>query len=167
LNIIDIKAQNLDKTTVKPYGKIYDVEGEAPTLSEIDFNFYYNIFDVKFDSEVSFSMVESKVQDEMYSNSLEVHKKTSEILIPLNGTVYILLAKSQEKDSDKPDLTTVKAFCVKPGQGICLPPGIWHRAPLSKDNNVKTVCIIRKGTPEDNITYYLEKSFGLTYRICD
>lgn len=165
MNLVDLKALSLRDQQFEPYGSRLDTAGRIADAEEMDFLFYYNMIEVDFMGPLAVSMVESKVQPELFSHSLEVHMRTPEILIPLDGTIYLVLALSDKQDSTKPDLNTAKAFIVEPGQGVSLPAGTWHRAPLSLSKPVKTCCIVRKGTPTDNITYYLEESYGLTYRV--
>jgi ureidoglycolate hydrolase len=165
MNLVDLNALSLGDEQFEPYGFRFDTAGRNADAEEVDFSFYYNLIEVDFQGPLAVSMVESKVQPGLFSHSLEVHMQTPEILIPLNGTIYLVLALSDKQDPTKPDLNTAKAFIVENGQGVSLPPGVWHRAPLSLSEPVKTCCIVRKGTPTDNITYYLEETYGLTYRV--
>lgn len=165
MKIIDLTVNELNQRNIAGFGFALDSDTAKPDAEEIDFRFYYNLIEADFKGPVAISIVESKLQEELYGNSLETHVLTPEVLIPLDGTIYLVLTKSESEGMEKPDLNTAKAFVVKAGQGVLLPPGIWHRAPLSKDKPVKTCCLVRKGTPEDNITFYLENSFDLRYRI--
>lgn len=165
MEIKNVDVEPLIPEVFAPYGKIIDITGRAPDAQEIDFSFYYNLVETDFAGPVAISLVESKLQKHLYSLSLEVHRSTEEVLIPLDGTIYLLLSKTAKDDDSQPDLQSVKAFAVTPGQAVCLPPGVWHRAPLSLHNSVKTLCLIRKGTPQDNVTYYLEKEYGYIFRV--
>ncbi len=165
MSVVELKARELTEEEFSGYGKIMDCDFVSDCYEEGDFKFYYDLVEVDFKDPVAISMVNSKLQDDLYGNSLETHFKSPEVLIPLDGTIYVVLTKTDPNDNTRPDLSTAKAFVVKPGQGIMLYSGTWHRAPLSKDVSVKTCCLVRKGTPDDNITYYLERDYGFKYKV--
>ena len=165
MKTVDLKVNELNEQTFAGYGTVLDSDTHKADAEEVDFRFYYNLIEADFNGPVAISIVSTKLQEDLYSNSLETHFETPEVLVPLNGTIYLVLTKSESKKLDKPALDTAKAFIVKPGQGVMLHPGIWHRAPLSKDEPVKTLCLVRKGTPNDNITFYLKDSYELRYRV--
>ncbi|WP_332610000.1 ureidoglycolate lyase [Achromobacter sp. ESBL13] len=56
--------------------------------------------------------------------SLEKHLLTQQAIVPLTGTIIQVVASSNADGS--PDLTTLAAFRVPQGQGICMRPGCWH-----------------------------------------
>ena len=165
MKIVDLNVHELSAESFAGYGKFLDSALVKPDAEESDFAFYYNLMEADFHDPVAISIVESKLQEDLYGNSLETHFETPEVLIPLDGTIYLVLTKSEAADMKKPDLNSAKAFVVKPGQAVLLPPGIWHRAPLSLAKPVKTCCLVRKGTPQDNITYYLKDSYDLRFRV--
>lgn len=165
MKIVDLKAQVLDEEEFKDYGKILDSDNVKADAEECDFQFYYNLIEADFHNPVAISVVKSKIQDDLYGNSLETHFQTPEVLAPLDGIVYVIVAKTDSNDKNKPDLSTAKAFIVKPGQAVLLNSGTWHRSPLSTDKPVKTLCLVREGTPTDNITYYLQDTYGIRFRV--
>ena len=163
--IVDVRVEELTKENFREFGEILDADFAKPDAEECDFRFYYDLVEADYGGDpVAISVVTSKLQDDLYGNSLENHFKTPEFLAPLDGTIYVILTRTDPSDSRKPDLSSAKAFEVKPGQGILLKSGTWHRCPLSEGKSVKTLCLVRKGTPEDNITYYLEDSYGIRFR---
>ena len=165
MNTVDLKANPLDTESFAGYGKFLDSSLVPPDAEESDFAFYYNLIEADFHDPVAISIVESKLQEDLYGNSLEMHFETPEVLIPLDGTIYLVLAKSDPSNTRKPDLKSARAFVVKPGQAVLLPSGIWHRAPLSTGSPVKTCCLVRKGTPQDNVLYYLKESYDMRFRV--
>ncbi len=165
METIDIKAERLSERTFMPFGRVLDSAQKKPDSEEADFKFYYNLVEADFSGPVAISIVESKVQEDLFGRSLESHSRTPEVLVPLDGTIYLVLTKSTAGDPLKPDPASARAFIVDRGQGVLLSPGIWHRAPLSKERPVKTCCLIRKGTPEDIVLHYMDQDYGLIYRV--
>lgn len=57
-------------------------------------------------------------------SSLEAHLLTEQAVVPLNGEIIQALALSDS--AGQPDLSTLSAFRVRPGMGVCMKPGTWH-----------------------------------------
>ncbi|QDO98897.1 ureidoglycolate hydrolase [Ferrovibrio terrae] len=55
---------------------------------------------------------------------LEVHHLTQQAVVPVIGSIVQIVAASDA--AGEPDLSTVRAFTITPGQGLCMRPGIWH-----------------------------------------
>jgi ureidoglycolate lyase len=55
---------------------------------------------------------------------LEMHKLTEQAIIPLTGDIVQIVATSTP--AGLPDITTVRAFRVPVGKGLCMRPGCWH-----------------------------------------
>ena len=164
MKVVDVRIEELTKENFKEFGEVLDSDFAQPDAEECDFKFYYDLVEADFRDPVAISVVTSKLQDDLWGNSLEKHFKTEEFLAPLDGTIFVILTKTDASDEKKPDLATVRAFEVKPGQGVLLRSGTWHRCPLSEGKPVKTLCLVRKGTPTDNITYYLQDSYDIRFR---
>ncbi|MDO5691176.1 MAG: ureidoglycolate lyase [Pseudomonadota bacterium] len=56
--------------------------------------------------------------------TLEKHRLTQQALIPLTGELLQFVALGQP--DGQPDLGSLAAFRVTPGQGVCMRPGCWH-----------------------------------------
>ena len=55
---------------------------------------------------------------------LEVHHLTQQAVVPLTQEIFQVLCLSDEQQA--PDLSTLRAFRISPGVGICMRPGVWH-----------------------------------------
>ena len=164
--VIKVQPLKLDTENLGEFGQIISTETKDPLAKEEGFSFWYNIALLEKGNSYSVSIVESNPADRMIADSLETHLNTQELLVPLTGSVCILITDSDKDDPRKPDLTTVRAFRLREGEGVILKPGIWHRAPLCKNKKVQTLCIIREDTPQDDlILYSLPEDFGLVYEI--
>ncbi|KGD90533.1 ureidoglycolate hydrolase [Achromobacter sp. RTa] len=56
--------------------------------------------------------------------SLEKHLLTQQAIVPLTGEIIQVVARSAADGG--PDLSTLAAFRVPQGQGVCMRPGCWH-----------------------------------------
>jgi ureidoglycolate lyase len=77
---------------------------------------------------------------------LEVHHLTQQAVVPLTGAIIQILCLSDM--SGTPDLSTLRAFRLAPGIGLCMRPGVWHTT--RADN---TTCLMRRSTTKDLIDH--------------
>lgn len=56
--------------------------------------------------------------------SLEVHNLCQQAVIPLTGEIIQVVAGSENNGA--PDISSIKAFRVPVGHGICMQAGCWH-----------------------------------------
>lgn len=82
--------------------------------------------------------------------SLEKHLLTQQAIVPLTGEVIQVVAGSAEDGS--PDLSTLAAFRVPQGQGVCMRPGCWHATRVS-DAEVTCLMLTRRSTTLDLIQH--------------
>ena len=73
--------------------------------------------------------VNDRIQDPTIT-ALENHLLTQQALIPLTGEVIHIVAESTAEGG--PDLSTLQAFRIDPGQGVCIRPGCWHRSHVAE-----------------------------------
>lgn len=57
-------------------------------------------------------------------DTLEVHLRTQQAIVPLHGEIIHVVALSAADGS--PDPASLRAFRIGVGQGICMRPGCWH-----------------------------------------
>ena len=83
--------------------------------------------------------------------SLEAHRLTQQAIIPLTGSIIQIVARPASLDG-RPDLSTLAAFRVEPGQGICMRPGCWHTTRVSADE-VRCAMLTRRSTTIDLVAH--------------
>ena len=82
--------------------------------------------------------------------SLEKHLLTQQAIVPLTGAIIQVVARSAGDGS--PDLSTLAAFHVPQGQGVCMRPGCWH-ATRVVDAEVTCLMLTRRSTTVDLIQH--------------
>ncbi len=82
--------------------------------------------------------------------SLEAHRLTQQALIPLTGEVVQIVASGAGDGG--PDLSTLAAFRVAPGQGVCMRPGCWHTTRVL-DGEVRCAMLTRRSTTLDLVRH--------------
>jgi ureidoglycolate lyase len=83
-------------------------------------------------------------------SSLEKHLLTQQAIVPLTGGIIQAVACSAADGS--PDLSTLAAFRVPQGQGVCMRPGCWHATRVA-DAEVTCLMLTRRSTTVDLIQH--------------
>lgn len=123
-----LPVQTLSPAAFAPYGwmlgKPLPAAGERPVFSNPATDFWQeHVFDVGAGGEVEILWVNYREADPRVER-LEVHRLTEQALVPLTGTLIHVVAASDARGA--PDLGSLAAFRVVPGQGLCMRPGCWH-----------------------------------------
>ena len=82
--------------------------------------------------------------------SLEKHLLTQQAIVPLTGDIIQIVASSAADGS--PDLSTLIAFRVAQGQGVCMRPGCWHATRVT-DAQVTCLMLTRRSTTLDLVQH--------------
>ncbi len=139
------------------YGELVRPEECPPDADTEAFTFWDHLGDIDFsiisgaESGASVGVVKSYPQSRWFVPSLERHGETSETLIPTGGNIILVCALSQSGDTEKVDLSTLKAVEVQQGQALIIKPGVWHYAPLVKEKPVETYVIFKRNTLQQDL----------------
>lgn len=83
-------------------------------------------------------------------DTLEVHLRTQQAIVPLQGEIIQVLAL--DAGDGTPDPATLRAFLIAPGQGICMRPGCWHATRVA-DGEARCLMLTRQSTTIDLIAH--------------
>lgn len=149
-----MKIQPLNPVAIAPYGwllgKPYPVEAGAAAYRNSATAFWQeHLFDPGPGGEVEVLWV-TYCDAGRTIDRMEVHHLTQQAVIPLIGEIVHVVALS---DNDgNPDLTTIRAFHLSPGVGICMRPGIWH-ATRTIGSEAKCLMLTRRSTTRDLVDH--------------
>jgi ureidoglycolate lyase len=105
-------------------GKPYPAEGGPAAFSNTATDFWQeHLFDAGQDGEVEILWVNYR-NNEPSIAVFEKHMLTEQAVVPLTGSIVQVVAMSGRDGT--PDLSTMRAFHIEPGQGVCMNSGIWH-----------------------------------------
>jgi ureidoglycolate lyase len=87
--------------------------------------------------------------------SLEVHRLCEQAVIPLTGGIIQIVATSHQDGT--PDISSLRAFHVPVGKGICMRPGCWH---TTRVGSSEVICAMftRRSTTVDLIAHLSAES---------
>ena len=125
-NAIDVQAVN--PAAFAPFGwilgKPFPTGENAAAFHNRAIDFWTeHLFDPGPEGEVEVLWVRYR-DTERIVGTLEVHRFTQQAVVPLTADIVQILATS--KSDGSPDLTTLSAFRLPPGIGVCMRPGSWH-----------------------------------------
>src|SRR5690606_6992514 len=124
---ITLTPQSLTPEAFAPYrwmlGKRLGTAPATAGFSNAATDFWpEHAFDTGPSGQTEVLWVNYRIQDPNIT-TLENHLLTQQALIPLTGEVIHIVAQSTPEGG--PDLKTLKAFRIYPGQGVCITPGCW------------------------------------------
>ena len=91
---------------------------------------------------------------------LERHEFSTQVFIPLSPGAKCLIVVA--KGGKKPDLSTLKAFVLRSGQGIAYKPGTWHHPMVALGKPVTLACLVHEdGTQRDCEVRPLPKTINI------
>ncbi len=127
-------------------------EGKIPLLREPFFNHYAALAFLDCEGPVEFGITRFNKRP-LIVDKLEQHAKTPEFLYAIDDDFIIPAAPIIVKGSEEwPDLSRIKAFCVKQGDGIIFKRGFWHWAPFPASRQNSSVLVgFKTGTAENDI----------------
>jgi ureidoglycolate lyase len=131
-------------------GKPFRLDRGIPTFRNADIDFWE---EQRFDSGVS---GEPEILWVNYRNrertiaSLEVHRLTQQVVVPLTGEIIQIVAMSQQDGS--PDMSSLRAFRIPISQGVCMQPGCWHTTRVDVPE-VQCLMLTRRSTTIDLIAH--------------
>ncbi|KFZ22180.1 ureidoglycolate lyase [Thermotoga neapolitana] len=161
--IRNLEVKELSNELFKPYGSVIDPEKLEPKMKEDIFTFWDGLAEMKVDGILTVGFLEVYERSKEFSK-MERHIRTKEIFFVIDNSVIALVGKPTP-DQDFPDPETVRAFLVKPGQGVLLKEGTWHWIPYPLAKKARLLVLFKKGTPDEDLEIkdLLEK--GLSFRI--
>lgn len=110
------------------------------------------LFDPGKDGEVEVVWVDYSGNDPVIAR-LEQHYLTQQAVVPLTGDIVQIVALSRADGA--PDLSTLRAFRLSPGIGLCMRPGLWH---TTRSKGAKCLMLTRASTSVDIINHIKAKT---------
>jgi len=143
----------LSEAAFAPYGRMlglpYRPGAAEPGFSNPSTDFWRaHVFSPGQDGQAEVLWVNYRSRSPV--GTLEVHHLTEQAIVPLTGTIIHVVANSLADGS--PDLDSIRAFRIPPGQGICMRPGCWHATRVA-GGEVTCLMLTRKSTTLDLIAH--------------
>jgi ureidoglycolate lyase len=151
-NLIEVRPLTIEN--FGPYGwllgKAIRLDGGIPAFSNVEIDFRHeHIFDPGVGGETEVLWVNYKNRQREVSR-LEVHRLSQQAIVPLSGEIIQIVAGGQPDGSL--DRSSMSAFRVRVGQGVCMRPGCWHTTRVDVQE-VKCLMLTRRSTTIDLIAY--------------
>ena len=87
---------------------------------------------------------------------LEKHPLSTQAFIPMQAERFLVVVCL---GTDKPDISTLKAFLAVKSQGITYRPGVWHHPLIAMDRPTDFACLVwEDGTSDDCEVVKLERN---------
>jgi ureidoglycolate hydrolase len=160
-----IPCEKASSNSFEPYGQYISASLRDPDTSNQEMQFWNKLAVMDHKGNTSVSIVQTYGKNGLEEHTLERHAHTSEVLVP-TGDIVVVAALSRSDDAARPDLDTVKAFSVEKGSAIRFRKGVWHHAPLTREEQVNTFVLFYENTPEEDfLAYELDEEYGLYFTV--
>jgi len=106
-----------------------------------------HIFDPGDGGEVEILWVDYSNADPLVDR-LEKHHFTQQAVVPLTGHIIQILALSAADGA--PDLSSIRAYRLSPGIGLCMRPGVWH---ATRSRAATCLMLTRRSTTIDLVKH--------------
>lgn len=123
---LEVRAEPLTQDEVKPYGRMIAVpEGHAADFSGEGWQCWVPLAELEDGLQWQAGLVRSAARP-LTVSEMESHLERPEAVFALDRPLVQTVALPDAVNLSIPDVRTVKAFVVQPGQGILMEKGIWH-----------------------------------------
>lgn len=159
-----LKAVPIQESSFAPYGSWISETVRSADAAVEELSFWNGLSRMEYAGNTSVSIVQTYGKNGLTEYDLECHTATEETIIPTDD-IFVVTALSTD-DPSKPDLRTVAAFKVPKGSAITFAKGVWHHAPLTRQEKTNSFVIFQSTTPdEDMLALALVDTFGLYYEL--
>ncbi len=144
-----LRCETIDPEGFAPFGQVISVYSREADASNDELQFWNRLSEMSYEGKTSISIVETYGKNGLDEFNLEQHTESEETLIPTDD-IYIVVALSDPADPKKPDIEAARAFKVPRQSAVTLGKGVWHHAPLTKEEVTRTFVVFQSTTPEED-----------------
>jgi ureidoglycolate lyase len=152
--LLDLPVHTLTAEAFAPYGAMwgrpYGHDEPAFTNPATDF-WHQHFFEAGADGKTEVLWVNYRRNDGVI-DTLEVHWLTEQAIVPLGPEGIVQVVALSDTTGKQPDLSSLKAFAVPAGQGVCMRPGCWHATQVL-DGEVRCLMLTRASTTVDLVDH--------------
>ena len=158
MSIINLELKNADEENFSSFGQL--LSPDKPEFSNEDFNWYERLGAFGF-GVAEIGLVSARNNGSYRQKVLERHKKTKEVIIPLNDIIIILALGEASEEND------FAAFRIPAGKAVAINAGVWHHAPmcLPGAGEAAAFVIYAEGTGSNDKEMFTLSDRGITAEI--
>ncbi|MCC6396932.1 MAG: ureidoglycolate lyase [Bacteroidetes bacterium] len=132
--------------SVSRFGMLAGAPAGAPTSEGPDYRFWSDMAHYAIEGETEIGVCTVFRQPGNSVGTVERHRATPEILIPIDAPFLVPLLLEGEHPS------AMQVFQVNLGEAIVINPGVWHGACLPAEGDTSSYFVIfRRGTPRMDV----------------
>ena len=143
---IALTLQRATPQNFSDFGAIITPSGREAELSGEEFNWWEKRAVIPLGEEAEVGLVEAKNTGSYEQKTLEQHRFTSEVLIPVDNDVFLVLGRPEAFSGTGPQAADVAAFCIPRGCIVALKEGVWHQGPMTLADRAGVFVVYRGKT---------------------
>lgn len=160
-----LKCVVATEESIRDYGVLISTNNKVSDFTSNEFKFWNRLGEMGLNETASVCVVESFRSESLSASIFERHHNTTETLIPTDD-IFVVIALPGEDGNSEPDWDSVKAFRIVKGDAIILSSDVWHYAPMTQSESVKTFVVFNTNTPEkDNISVDVLELHDFKYQV--
>jgi len=140
-------SKRITEENIAKFGKVVLAPTGTPTSQGSNYKFWSDIaeYSIRGDTEIGICTVSRQLENSV--SSVEQHKLTPEIIIPIDFPLILPLLSEGRPENE------MEAFEVHPGEVVIINEGVWHAACLPAATPESSYFVIfRKNTPHTDVT---------------
>lgn len=153
---MNLSAEPLTRDAYSPYGAVVAADAALPSKSANmgTAERYNHVGELKNLRESAASPNLCVFRSQPYPGSpfqirlLERHPHSTQLFVPMSESARYLVIVAT--GGDAPDLSTVRAFIARSGQGITYHPGVWHHPLIALDRETDFACVVYEDDSESD-----------------
>ncbi|WP_067520126.1 ureidoglycolate lyase [Endozoicomonas ascidiicola] len=155
LSVNSVNVEPLTSEAFEPFGDVIEAKGNAVRINQGRCQKFPHLTKIQIDDDgyVGIHIYHtSAVAMPFTLDLLERHPLGSQSFMPLEKQPFLVVVAedssegvSEERDGDRPDLTTLRCFITNGEQGVTYHPGVWHHPLLSVGQGRSFMVVDRNG----------------------
>jgi len=153
-SVLEVEVQPLAAEAFRAYGwmlgKSIPEDADIPAFRSRDLDFWQeHVFDAGAIGQTQVLWVNYRNRQSEVT-SLEAHRLCQQAVVPLTGAIIQVVAQGGPEGS--PDMSTIRAFRVRVGEGLCMRAGCWHTTRVDVEE-AKCLMLTRRSTTDDLVAH--------------
>ena len=158
---LTLKMERATPQSFAEFGSVVIPHSREADFRCEEFDWWENLTQLALGENAEVGIVEAKNTGVYEQKTLEQHRCTGEVLIPVDNDVFLVLAKPDAFSKAERSPADFSCFYVTAGSLVSLKEGVWHQGPMTLSDSAKVFVLYRGGTGQTDKVVLVMADYGL------